>query len=84
MQRINDTGKGSVMEWIKENVPVLAFLFTVTTAIVGWFLRLELRLAATVSKEELKGALKEMYDLLRPMGENIANIKGQLENRHEK
>ena len=71
------------MEWLNENAKGLAFLFTVFLAAGGWFVRLELSLASKVSKDDLTLALRNIYDLLRPMGENIANIKGQLENRHE-
>ena len=71
------------MDWLNENASALGIILTVLTIIGGWFTRLEVRLASKVSKDDMASALEKIYTVLRPMGENIARITGQLENRHD-
>lgn len=70
------------MEWLNENAKGLGFVFAMCSGFVGWLVRLEVKLSNTVSRDELTKALNDMYNLLRPMGENIANIKGKMEGSH--
>lgn len=64
------------MEWLNQNSGALGVL----AAIVGWFVRIEVRLSNMATKTEVETALNRIYDLLRPMGENIARLTGRIDH----
>jgi hypothetical protein len=72
--------KGLLMEWLEEHAKMLAFIFTLCTTFIGWLIRLEVRINNSATKREVSEALEKIYVILRPMGENIAYLKGRYEH----
>lgn len=68
------------MEWLNQNSGAIGVLTSIIGAIVAWFVRIEVRLSNTATKTEMETALNKIYDLLRPMGENIARLTGRIDH----